>query len=564
MALIGIDLGTTNSLVAYWRDAEATLIPNQFGSVMTPSVVSVDDRNEILVGAPARERLLTHPAQTVANFKRYMGTSRRLDLGRQVLRPEEIAALVLKSLKADAEAALGVDVTDAVISVPAYFNDVQRRATRVAGQLAGLKVDRLINEPTGAAMAYGLHDSVDEHTFLVFDIGGGTFDVSILEMFSGVMQVHAAAGDNFLGGEDFVDRLIDMFVERTGLRLKQLSRKESAALRRNAEACKKELTDSNTAIMRLPAGKGVYEAELRRDEFERACEPLLDRLRIPVDRALRDAQLRAVDMDSIVLVGGATRMPMIRSLAAKMLGQIPHMSLDPDEVVARGAGVLTGLLTGHRDLQEIVLTDVCPYTLGTEVLNENNPSEESSLFHPIIERNRPVPISRSDTLFTASDFQTLIRVGIYQGEGRLAKDNIKLGSLDLSVPPKPRGEEAIEVRFTYDINGLLEVEVKVLSTGETRRVVVEGNPGMMTAQEIKAALARLADLKIHPRDKLENTLIVARGERLYEELLGDSRTYVAELLRHYEAILNRQDPNEIADAREQITQAFDDLESTVR
>ena len=561
MAIIGIDLGTTNSLAAYWNGGAAELIPNALNQMMTPSVVGMDDEGQIIVGEVAKQRLQTHPDKTIANFKRYMGTNKSFVIGKKKYRPEELSSLVLRSLKADAEALLNTEISDVVISVPAYFSDVQRKATKTAGRLAGLSVIRLINEPTAAAIAYGLHhNEQDDITFLVFDIGGGTFDVSILELFEGVMQVHSSSGDNRLGGEDFVDVLVSEFARINSLKLDKLRGKDLANLKASAETCKKSLTTNTEAVMQLQLKNNTMSMNITRDQYSYLCSSLLLRLRKPLERALNDADIHGDDLDAVILVGGASRMPMIRSLASKMLGHIPSAHINPDEIVALGTAVQTGLMQNDGALKEVVLTDVAPYSLGVDVINENSDDLDKHLFHPIIERNSPVPVSRSDMLCSASNNQTIIEVGIFQGEARLVRDNIRLGQLMLDIPRGPAGQEQIEVRFTYDINGLLEVETKVISTGKTKRIVIEGNPGLMTEKEIEKRLASLADLKIHPREKLENAVLIARGERLFEEALGEKREYIAETIKQFESILNRQDPEEISKAVAQITEIYDNLE----
>jgi molecular chaperone HscC len=557
MYMIGIDLGTTNSLVAYWKDGEPLLIPNILEQVMTPSVVGINDEGQIIVGEVAKQRLQTHPGMTIAHFKRYMGSDKQFKIGRKKFRPEELSALVLRSLKADAEALLGEPITDTIISVPAYFSDAQRKATRAAGTLAGLNVVRLINEPTAAAIAHGLHQNT-EKTFLVFDIGGGTFDVSILEFFDGVMQVHASSGDNHLGGEDFVDVLIKEFVHEKEIRLDKLKSKDLAKLRSSAEACKKKLTNEKLATIKLHL-KGIeHNYDITREDFERISSGLILRIRRPLERALRDADIHADDLDEIILVGGASRMPVIRSLASKMLGQIPSAHINPDEVVALGTAVQVALVLNDSSLEDVVLTDVAPYTLGINVHNEVNINE--NLFHPIIERNSPVPVSRMDIFYTVSDWQQKLHLGVFQGEGRLAQDNVKLGELNLPVPRGKAGEESIEVRFTYDINGLLEVESTVVSTGLKKRLIIEGNPGVMTQKEIEARLSSLSDLKIHPRDRLGNAVLIARGERIYEESLGELRTYIGGLMQEFHKVLNRQDLKEIETMIEEVNLIFDQIE----
>lgn len=561
MTTIGIDLGTTNSLVAFWRDGEAILIPNKLGQVITPSVVGFDSKGMIIVGEVAKQRLQTHPTHTACNFKRYMGSNKLLKVGKKEFRAEELSAWVLKSLKADAEAHLGEVITDAVISVPAYFSDAQRKATKAAGKLAGLNVQRLINEPTAAAVAYGLHEKDDDTTFLVFDIGGGTFDVSILESFEGVMQVNSSSGDNRLGGEDFVELLEQHFLQRHQLSADKLSVKEVAALHAAAENCKRTLTNNHQGEIELKTKKNNFTSEYSREDFEKICKDLLVRLRTPLERALRDASLHGDDLDAVILVGGASRMPVIRSLASKMLGQIPRSHINPDEIVAKGAAVQAGLIAQDAALKEIVLTDVCPYTLGVDVVNENSIRPNENLFHPIIDRNSPVPISRCDILYTAVDFQKVINLNIFQGESRFANENIKLGELSLEVPPSPKGEESVEVRFTYDVSGLLEVDAKISSTGLQKNIVIEGNPGMMTEKEIEKKLKEMEKIKIHPRENLDNALVIARGERLYENTIGELRDYIGNLLTRFDKIMNQQNPDELHQARKELLEIFDQIEA---
>ena len=563
--IIGIDLGTTNSLVAVWQAGAPKVIPNVFGDLLTPSVVGVDDDGQILVGRAARERLITHPQHTTAIFKRYMGSNRSVLIGTRSLRPEELSALVLKSLKADAEAYLGETVTEAIITVPAYFSDAQRKATRVAGELAGLKVERLLNEPTAAALAYGLHELGAESRFLVFDLGGGTFDISILELFEGVMEVRASAGDNFLGGEDFVEVLIDAFIREVGaaqgLKDKHESNALYQALHDQAERVKRELSNSESAEFCLRYREQDLRWKLNQERFAYLAEPLLARLRTPIERALRDAKLRAADLNAVVLAGGATRKPMIRKLVAKLFGRLPACNLNPDEVVAMGAAVQAGLKMRDAALSEVVMTDVCPYTLGINISKQIAPNQRvTGHYLPVIERNSVVPVSRVETVYTVADNQRKLLLEVYQGESRLVKDNIFLGKLEVQTPARPAGEVAAEVRFTYDVNGILEVEAHLPLTGETARVVIEENPGVLSASEIEAALQRLQNLKIHPRERMEVRAALARAERLYEQQLGDARDYVQQITLAFEAVVARQDTQEIARALAELQRRLDAME----
>lgn len=561
MSIIGIDLGTTNSLVAVWKDGKATIIPNVLNKNLTPSIISVDENNQILIGDVAKERLITHPECTVANFKRFMGSDKKFKLGAYTFTPEELSSFILKRLKEDAESYLGEEVLEAVISVPAYFNDAQRKATKRAGELAGLKVERLISEPTAAAIAYGLHQEQDETQFLVFDLGGGTFDISILELFEGVMEVKSIAGDNFLGGEDFNKLLVEYFIETNKLDLKELDRKETSTIFKQAEICKKSLSNKEKAAMTLRLGETTLETELDRSKFERLASDLIIKLRHPVERALRDADISPSEIEAVILIGGSTRMPLVRNVVSKMFNKLPYSNINPDEAVALGAAIQAALKEKNSDLKELVLTDVCPYTLGVEVANRmEGENYEAGYFLPIIERNSPVPISKVEKLVTIRDNQTKISIKVYQGESRRVENNIALGELKVSVPRDKAGKEAVAVRYTYDINGLLEVEATILSTGIKETLIIENSPGSMTEEEIKERMLALKDIKIHPRDKTENRLLLARGERLYEESLGEMRDYIAKLLSEFERILSTQDSRLIEKNAKLLTERLDELE----
>jgi len=559
--MIGIDLGTTNSLVAYWDKDQAVIIPNVLGEHLTPSIVSVDENGSILVGRIAQERLITHPHLTASTFKRFMGTEKKYTLGAHTFTPEELSSFILKALKEDAEAHLGVEVTEAVISVPAYFNDSQRKATKRAAEIAGLKVERLISEPTAAAIAYGLHQEKPETKFLVFDLGGGTFDVSVLELFEGIMDVKSIAGDNFLGGEDFTEILIAHFLEKHKLELASLDTKTQSALYKQAETCKLALGQETSATMSLTIQDQAYELRLDRTEYEKLAHPLLLRLRKPIERALRDASLSPSDLDAVILIGGATRLPLIKHVIGRMFGRMPYTNINPDETVALGAAIQTALKQRNQALEEIILTDVCPYTLGTSVVQElGNGQLSSGHFFPIIERNTPIPVSRVERLYTVHDNQKRLNVAVYQGESRLVEHNIKLGELQIKIPPAPAGEQSIDVRYTYDINGILEVEVVSVSTGEKKRVVIEQNEGSMTKEQIEARLQELQDIKIHPRDRTENRLLIAKGERLYEEALGERREVIAIAIQQFEKALLTQNDKEIKKATEIFKERLEQME----
>ncbi|ARA79579.1 MULTISPECIES: molecular chaperone HscC [Pseudomonas] len=559
--IVGIDLGTTNSLVAVWRDGSSELVTNALGETLTPSVVGLDDEGQILVGKAARERLQTHPEKTTALFKRYMGSAQEIRLGSATYRPEELSSLVLKSLKADVERAFGEPVTEAVISVPAYFSDAQRKATRIAGELAGLKVEKLINEPTAAALAYGLHQKEGETSFLVFDLGGGTFDISILELFDGVMEVRASAGDNFLGGEDFDRLLVEHFLtlhrDEQDFPGKELV---TPSLRREAERVRKALGQENSVDFVLRHADREWRKTITQEQMNDLFAPLLARLRAPIERALRDAKIRVADLDEILLVGGTTRMPLIRKLAAGMFGRFPAITLNPDEVVAQGAAIQAALKQRDAALEEVVLTDVCPYTLGIETTQYVFNGYQSGHYLPIIERNSVVPVSRVRTVNTVADNQEHVLLRIFQGESRLVKDNIALGELNIPVPKAKAGEVELDVRFTYDNNGLLEADVRIQMTGENHKLVIENNPGVMTPAEIRERLKVLEALKVHPREQQVNTHLTARLERLYQEYLGEARETIGVWAAQFQRVLETQDDRQINELRKQLEQEADRFE----
>ena len=558
--LIGIDLGTTNSLAACFRGGKVELIPNRLGELLTPSVVSLDSQGTLYVGKSARERSLLYPGESASVFKRAMGTPREYCLGDRRFRPEELSSLVLRSLKEDAEAFLGEPVTEAIISVPAYFNDHQRKATKRAGEMAGLKVSRIINEPTAAAIACGMAERKDVR-YMVLDLGGGTFDVSVLELYGSVMEVRAIAGDNFLGGEDFTEALIRLFLEQTGLERESLEPKERAELYRTAEACKCAFSHSPELIMCCVLGGKSYAAGITEAMYEKACAQLLDRIRQPVERALRDAEVSLEELDEIILVGGATRLPVIRRFAAKEFGKLPLVRVDPDRAVAIGAAIQCAMKARDREIRELVLTDVCPFTLGTEVTVDNGLFSESGHYLPIVERNTVIPVSRTQRVYTANDDQIQVRVKVLQGESRTADKNLLLGELTVPVPKGPKGQEAVDITYTYDVNALLEVEVTVISTGKKRKMLIRGSQNPLTEEEARERMEQLAHLKQDPREEEPNRLLLLRGERLYSQTLGEEREAIDRAMLEFEAALKKQSRARIYAAREKLKAFLDGLES---
>lgn len=563
--MIGIDLGTTNSLIAVWVDGESTLIPNVHGNFVTPSVVSVDDSGRVLVGEIAKERLLTHPDKTCANFKRDMGAKKAYQLGKKSYYPEELSALLLRQLKVDAEEYLGKPIDKAVISVPAYFNNTQRQATKLAGELAGLTVERIINEPTAAALAYGLHDDKKESISLVFDLGGGTFDVSIIEIFNGIMEIKASTGNNHLGGEDFTHVLINLIESKTGLRL--VAEKDSfdneslhALIRKKAEDAKFALTRSKISAVNFSYKGKEYHCEITEADFESNCQELLRQLRIPIERVLRDARLSSSDLDSIVLVGGSTRMPIVKRFVATLFGRLPLTHLNPDEVVGIGACVQAALKSRDKALSDVVVTDVCPYTLGTSMVSDIVNGRSKPFYQPIIERNTVIPVSRTVIGSNAVDNQSFILIKVYQGEHFDPEENIKLGELRVNVPKGRAGEIGVDIRYTYDINGLLEVEALVHKTKEVTSLVIDNGNNNFSAKEIKSCLKKIQGLKVHPRDEEKNRVLIERAERLFSELTGDVRDHITYLLGSFNLILEKHDPIETAKFQEQFAQELLQIE----
>ena len=556
MAILGIDLGTTNSLAAVWRGGRAELIPSAAGGFLTPSAVSIDEDGAILVGKAAQDRLISHPDRSAARFKRFMGTDKVFSLGGKLFRPEELSALVLRRLREDAEAHLGEPVEEAVISVPAYFAEAQRAATKRAGALAGLKVERLVNEPSAAAVAAHVHEGEDDKVCLVFDLGGGTLDVSLVERFENVISVTAVSGDNRLGGSDFDQAIAQGFCEECGIDFNALSTSRQEMLIRQAESCKMALTTQKLVVMTVDDGTIQASLPMTNEWLIRKCARLFRRMTAPVQQVFRDVGLSLEDLDELVLVGGSSHMPSVRQYISQVLGREPAEDTRPDTAIALGAGIYAGMKARAEDLRELVLTDVCPFTLGVATFNEADPRR--TLMTPLIERNSVLPTSKVDTFYTIRDNQNKVDVEVYQGENPYCDNNRLLGKLTLPVPPAPRGKQSVEIRFTYDINGLLEVEV-VNQNGQNKSLVLKNQD--MDQREVERRLKELSSLKLHPRDQEVPRAMLARAERLYTMTVGSLRAQVEQMLTWYQSCLATQETIRVAKATRRMEHFLNNVES---
>ena len=557
--IVGIDLGTTNSLVAYYTPDGPRIIPNRLGKHLTPSVVSVDEKGNVYVGETALERMSLYPDTVASAFKRSMGSDREYQLGGKKYRPEELSSLVLRALKEDAEAYLGEKVTEAVISVPAYFDDKRRKATKRAGELAGIKVERMISEPTAAAIAYGLYEKKEDTRFLVFDLGGGTFDVSILELYQNILEVCAVAGNNYLGGEDFTKVLEKMFLNKKGISANALTAKEQVRLYRQAEEAKRRINDADKVEITCLIKEEPETVEITTKEYAEECEDLFSKIREPVKRSLSDAGLSLKDIDEVVLIGGATKLQIFRDFFIRLFHKFPDTSINPDEAVALGAAIQGAMKERKQAVKEMILTDVCSFTLGTEVVMEYSDGlMEDGHYCPIIDRNTVIPTSKTKRLYTVRDDQDRVTVRVLQGESRLARNNLYLGELEIKVPKAAKGEEAIDVTYTYDINSLLEVEAKVVSTGETSKLVIKGKDNTMTEDEIAKRMEELSYLKVQLRDQEENKLVLLRAERMYEESLGKQRERLEAGIRLFEDALRSEDKDKVEEARKTLYELMEE------
>ncbi len=550
--VIGIDLGTTNSVVAYVEGGQPVIIPNSEGSRLTPSVVAFTKEGERLVGQLAKRQAVTNPKRTILSIKRHMGTDFKVNIDGKEYKPQAISAMILQKLKQDAENYLGEKVDKAVITVPAYFTDSQRQATKDAGKIAGLEVLRIINEPTAAALAYGL-DKEEVSTILVFDLGGGTFDVSILEFGEGVFEVKATSGNNKLGGDDFDQRIVDYIAEEFKRENGVDLRKDQIALQRLKEAAEKakiELSSMTTTNINLPfitadaSGPKHLDMTLTRAKFEELTRDLVEATMGPTRRALEDSGLKPDEIDKIILVGGSTRIPAVQEAIKKTIGKEPHKGVNPDEVVAMGAAIQAGVLAG--DVNDVVLLDVTPLSLGIETLG--------GVFTKLIERNTTIPTSKSQIFSTAADGQTSVDIHVLQGERPMAADNVTLGRFQLTgIPPAPRGVPRIEVSFDIDANGIVNVSAKDLGTGKEQKITITSSSGL-SDEEIEKMIKNAE--KFAEEDKKKKELIETKNQ-------ADSMVYQSEkMLKDLKDKISKEDEEKVKDEIEKVKKALetDDVE----
>lgn len=550
MAIIGIDLGTTNSLCSVFREGHIQLVPNSFGEYLTPSVVSIGEDGEVFVGKIAKEMLITRPSCTFSEFKRNMGTDYEYVAGERRYRAEELSAFVLRRLREDAESYLGEKVTEAIISVPAYFNDDKRCATKNAGKLAGLTVERLVNEPSAVALKHHL-EAKEMETFIIFDFGGGTLDVSLVEAFDNMVEIRAVAGDNHLGGKDFNEAIAADFYRELGLEPASFSGEEQGMIIKEAELLKRELSVRNEAERTFLLRGTEHTMRMTNQKLIHIAAGLFGRMTVPLKRVINDSGMELEEIDKIILVGGSSKMPVVQQYIRSLTDMEVTADDRPDESIALGVGMAAAIKERTGELKDMILADICPFSLGTELYDGS--------FSPIIERNDALPCSRTRYYVTVQDNQDRIDFRIYQGEGMIAKENLLLGQLTIAdLPPAPAGEVGAAVTFLYDINGILDIRIDSGSQS-VHKVILNKNAGL-SEEKLEDRIEEIRKMALHPVGKERDRLLIERAKRLYMESNYRNREQLTAMIRHFQQTLARGTGREIREEHVRIALYLEALE----
>ena len=553
MAIIGIDLGTTNSLSTVYTEGGVKLIRNALGKALTPSVVGVDDDGNVIVGDVAKERLVTHPDLTAAEFKRTMGTGREYSLGDKKFSSQQLSSIVLRKIVSDAKEFLGEEIEEAVISVPAYFNDKMRVATKQAAELAGIKCERLINEPSAAALAYLHNHEWKDGTYMVVDFGGGTLDVSIIDSFDSVMEIIAVAGNNQLGGKDFNEAIYRHFCETNNLSESDLSSEERAIIYRMAETTKIALSTNPMAVMSVVLNDQKYSLALDSNELIRISHDVFEKIHEPIRKVLKDSRLRPGDLEAIVLVGGSCKMPTVISYIEKVTGIKPCTDIDPDTAIGFGAGIYSGIKSKNTGLKEVVMTDICPFSLGTSTLDSKT---NELIMSFIIERNSMLPCSNIRDYYAIRDNQTSVTFDIFQGESIIPENNIKLGSITISCPSTKKHDFIASARLTYDINGILIVDITNADKETTTKMLLDSNV-RLSPKDMERIKAKLDSLRFSEKKDEEQEHLISRAERIIEETLSFEREILIIALQDFKTTMKYGNSVEKRKAKEQFSAILD-------
>ena len=555
MAIIGIDLGTTNSLASVYTENGVMVIPNSLGNRLTPSVVGLDDDGNVIVGDVAKERLITHPERTAAEFKRTMGTDKTYKLGEEAFSSQQLSSILLRKIVADAKAYLNEDIDEVVISVPAYFDDKMRTATKQAAEMAGIKCERLINEPSAAALAYLYKHGWKDGTYMVVDFGGGTLDVSIIDSFDSVMEIIAVAGNNHLGGKDINEAIYKHFCLVNNLQESSLTSEEKAIIYRMSETTKIALSTNPIAVMSVCLNDKEYSLSLDNNALIKIAHESFERLFEPIKKALKDSRLKPTDLEAIVLVGGSCKMPTVASYIEKITGVKPCSDIDPDTAISVGAGVYSGIKRKNQQLKDVVMTDICPFSLGVDCHDMN----DDIVMSFIIDRNSMLPCSQIKSYYAIHDNQTEVNFRIYQGESIIPENNIFLGSLSIACPPTNRNAFIATCRMTYDINGILVIDV-TNKDGVTVSKTLVGNNVRLTEKEIETIKARLDNLRFSDDVDEESQLLISRAERVIEETISYERDFLMNALGVFKLTMSKGNTVEKRNAKEGFKNLLDQLE----